>query len=165
MNFRTTILLIVLPIAVLIAVHHGKLPVEKQGHVGGPFHDIKVTPTMLDQALSGARTQHKLLMVEFGANWCADCLALSRHLEQEGTRDYLEKHFVLFKVDVGEFNRNLEMAKSLVSTSIRAFRLRCSSRRTAIESAQRTAESWGLPGSMDRIRYSHSLKKWPNSDE
>ena len=112
-NFRRSIPLIVLPIAVLIAVYHGKLPVEKQGQVAGPFHDIKVTPAMLDDALSGARTQHKLLMVEFGANWCGDCLALSRHFEQGETRDYFEKHFVLFKVDVGEFNRNLETAKLL----------------------------------------------------
>src|SRR6267143_2082787 len=78
-NFRRSIPLIVLPIAVFIAVYHGKLPVEKQGQVAGPFHDIKVTPAMLDDALSGARTQHKLLMVEFGGNWCGDCLALSRH--------------------------------------------------------------------------------------
>ena len=113
MNFRTTIPLIVLPVSVLIAVYHGKLPVEKQGQVAEPFHDIKVTPAMLDDALSGARTHHKLLMVEFGANWCGDCLALSQHLEQQETRDYFEKHFVLLKVDVGEFNRNLEMAALL----------------------------------------------------
>ena len=54
-NFRKSIPLMVLPVAMLIAVYHGKLPVEKQGHVAGPFHDIKVTPAMLDKALSGAR--------------------------------------------------------------------------------------------------------------
>jgi thioredoxin len=114
-KFRTLILLIVLllPVAVSVAVYREKHPVEKQSHVAGPFHNVKVTPAMLDQALRGARAQHKVLMVEFGANWCSDCVALSQHFEQEETRDYLQQHFVLFKVDVGEFDRNLDMAKSL----------------------------------------------------
>jgi thioredoxin len=97
----------------LIAACYERVPVEEQAHVAGPFHNIKVTPAMLDQALRGARAQQKVLMVEFGANWCSDCVALSRHFEQEETRDYLQKHFLLLKVDVGEFNRNLDMAKSL----------------------------------------------------
>jgi thioredoxin 1 len=77
------------------------------------YQPTNVTPGMLAHAIKTAREQNKFLMVEFGANWCEDCVALARNLEQGETRDYFQKHFVVLKVDVGQFNRNLDVARSL----------------------------------------------------
>jgi len=68
---------------------------------------------MLDKARASAQTNHKFLMVEFGADWCSDCLELSKGLENGAVRNYLKEHFVVLNVDVGQFNRNIEVAKSL----------------------------------------------------
>ena len=73
------------------------------------------TPTVqfVDQARAEARLNHKVLMVEFEADWCSDCRALSRSLQERGIRDYLTRHVEALHVDVGQFNQNLDIARSL----------------------------------------------------
>jgi thiol:disulfide interchange protein len=73
----------------------------------------RVTAEMLNKARAGAQTNHKFLMVEFGADWCSDCLELSKSLETKAVRNYLKEHFVVLNVDVGQFNLNIDVAKSL----------------------------------------------------
>lgn len=67
----------------------------------------------LAEARTKAREIQKFFMVQFGADWCSDCLELSKSLEQAPMPDYLRNKFVVFNVDVGEFNKNLDVAKSL----------------------------------------------------
>jgi thiol:disulfide interchange protein len=67
----------------------------------------------LDVALKDARTAHKQLMVEFGADWCSDCKQLARDLQHEPIKNCLRESFNVFRVDVGEFNRNLDIASGL----------------------------------------------------
>jgi len=67
----------------------------------------------LDVALKNARAAHKSLMVEFGADWCSDCEQLARDLQHEPIKNCLRERFNVFKVDVGEFNRNLDVASGL----------------------------------------------------
>ena len=79
------------------------------------YHQNHKTPTVqsIDQARAEARLNHKVLMVEFEADWCSDCQALSGSFEQRGIRDYLATHVEALHVDVGQFNRNLDIARSL----------------------------------------------------
>ena len=66
-----------------------------------------------DTALINARAAHKSLMVEFGATWCSDCQNLSRELEREPLNSCVRKKLHVFRVDIGEFNRNLDIASRL----------------------------------------------------
>ena len=75
--------------------------------------EVNVTPAMVGKALESARAEHKSLMVEFGADWCTDCRKLSQSLEGSRQQDYLRGHFIVMKIDVGQFNRNLDTARSL----------------------------------------------------
>jgi thioredoxin 1 len=68
---------------------------------------------MLDRAAGKAREAHQVLMVEFGADWCSDCSALAKELQEGPVHPFFRDHVALFKVDVGEFNRNLGIARSL----------------------------------------------------
>jgi len=86
---------------------------QKDDGKAKPYKEIKVTSVMLDAARKQATSQQKFLMVEFGANWCEDCIVLADNLEKGETRDYFQKHFVVLKVDVGQFDKNLDIAKSL----------------------------------------------------
>jgi thioredoxin 1 len=97
--------IVFLAIAVAAFVSHVKT--QQQATQG------RVTTAMLQQARENARANGKSLMVQFGADWCSDCVELSQQLEQEGIRSSLRAHFVVLKVDVGEFNRNIDLAKSL----------------------------------------------------
>jgi thioredoxin 1 len=72
-----------------------------------------VTPAMLQDLRTNAGATGKSLMVLFGADWCSDCAELSTSLKQDAFRSYLNRNYVIVKVDVGEFDRNLAVAKSL----------------------------------------------------
>ena len=79
----------------------------------GPFTGARVTEADVDAALAKAKAENKILMVEFGANWCLDCIVLAENLDKGETKDYFRQHFVVLRVDVGEFNRNLEIPEAV----------------------------------------------------
>ena len=67
----------------------------------------------IDAALRMARQRRHFLMVEFGADWCGDCRALAANLATPELQEYFKQHFDLLKVDVGQFDRNVDLAKSV----------------------------------------------------
>jgi thiol-disulfide isomerase/thioredoxin len=60
-------------------------------------------------AKAKARAEHKLLIVDLGGNWCADCRILSGVMDLPELRTFVEAHFVVVAVDVGRFDRNLQI--------------------------------------------------------
>lgn len=63
----------------------------------------------IKQALYQAHAVHKKVLLIFGANWCKDCLELDKSIKAQNAAMINEK-FVLVKVDVGQFDRNLNIA-------------------------------------------------------
>ena len=64
-------------------------------------------------AKARAAANGKMVMVTFGANWCPDCLTLHKDLEDPVTREYAERKFEMVNVDVGEFDKNADVAREL----------------------------------------------------
>jgi thiol-disulfide isomerase/thioredoxin len=58
--------------------------------------------TAIGEGLARAATSGKMLMVTLGANWCPDCLTLHQNLHADDTRAYLNEHFELVSIDVGD---------------------------------------------------------------
>lgn len=70
-----------------------------------PYRDLQA-------ALADARQTGKRVLVVFGANWCPDCRALDREFHAGGkTADLVRTRYVVVKVDVGHFDKNLGFAK------------------------------------------------------
>jgi thiol:disulfide interchange protein len=67
-------------------------------------HDIQ-------NALTRATREHKRILIEFGADWCFDCHVLDYYFRQPQVAPLLDSNFVLVRVDVGEYNRNLDLAQ------------------------------------------------------
>ncbi len=67
----------------------------------------------LQRARERAKNTGKMLMVIFGGNWCADCRVLHTRLEQAPVREYVDKHFEVVPINIGEMNANLNIAKDL----------------------------------------------------
>ncbi|WP_374592314.1 thioredoxin family protein [Aquabacterium sp.] len=61
-------------------------------------------------ALSQSATSHKPVLLIFGANWCEDCRALDQAIKSPATAELLSHEFELVKIDVGNFNHNLDIA-------------------------------------------------------
>lgn len=74
-----------------------------------PPYDESMNPHVaLSQALQAAQQQHKDVLVVFGANWCPDCRELDAAMHGSSAT-LINARFVVVKVDVGNFNKNLDI--------------------------------------------------------
>jgi thioredoxin 1 len=64
------------------------------------------------QALAQTATTGVPLLVIFGANWCGDCKILDMALKQGVSAPLVAKEFKVVKVNVGRFDRNVDIAQS-----------------------------------------------------
>jgi protein disulfide-isomerase len=78
-----------------------------------PFRNDVDARSAVAAAREAARANERFLMITFGANWCLDCRTLYRHLQDEEVEAYTENLFLFINVDVGQFNRNRELAAEL----------------------------------------------------
>ena len=66
-----------------------------------------------DKAVARARAEAKrtgkLLLIDLGGNWCGDCRVLDGTLELPPVKAFMDKHYVVAMVDVGRFERNLQI--------------------------------------------------------
>ena len=76
-----------------------------------PYDEKADAQAQVTQALSTAQQDKKPVLLVFGANWCKDCRELDKALH--GTSQALiDGKFVVVKIDVGHFDKNLELAQS-----------------------------------------------------
>lgn len=61
-------------------------------------------------ALEKAKSDNRPVLLDFGADWCADCVVLERMFQKGSVRDALSAFHVV-AVDVGNFDRNLGLVK------------------------------------------------------
>jgi thioredoxin len=74
-----------------------------------PYDERADATADVQHALTAARTDHRRVLLVFGANWCADCRALDQAMH--GSSEQLIKgKFDVVKIDVGNFDKNLELA-------------------------------------------------------
>ncbi len=62
------------------------------------------------QALVRAGKSGKPLLVDLGANWCPGCRVLAGVLALPEMRPWLSGHFEFVQVDIGRFDRNMDIA-------------------------------------------------------
>lgn len=65
----------------------------------------------IDEALAAAKADGKLVLLDFGADWCPDCVVLARHMDSAAVKPYLDAHYVVVRVNVGQWDANLDIAK------------------------------------------------------
>ncbi len=76
----------------------------------GPYNEAADAKAEVTQALSRAKGAKKPVLVIFGANWCKDCRALDAAIKGGRNAELLAREFEVVKVDVGNFDRNLDLA-------------------------------------------------------
>ncbi|EMY71358.1 thioredoxin family protein [Leptospira vanthielii] len=66
-----------------------------------------------EESLAIAKDSNRKLIVVFGADWCPDCRALDLIFQEPEPKVLLTQNFLLFKVDVGRFDKNLSLNDKL----------------------------------------------------
>lgn len=75
-----------------------------------PYNEAANAKAEVEQALATAGATKRSVLVIFGANWCEDCRALDAALKSAKTAGLTSKEFLVVKVDVGNFNRNVDLS-------------------------------------------------------
>lgn len=74
-----------------------------------PYDEKANADAVVNGAIAKARAQHKLAFIDLGGNWCGDCRVLAALMDEPDFRAFLEAHYVIVSIDVGRFNKNLQV--------------------------------------------------------
>jgi thiol:disulfide interchange protein len=74
-----------------------------------PYNEAANADAQVAAAFARAQKSHKRVLIDLGGNWCVDCLVLSNFLRLPEMRRFMEAHYEEVLVDVGRFNRNLQI--------------------------------------------------------
>lgn len=80
-------------------------PLPLPYHVGNARAEVAAARTRALKA-------HKRLLIDFGGNWCLDCRLLAAVMDLPRMRGFVGRHFEVVTVDVGHFDRNLDIPAS-----------------------------------------------------
>ncbi|HEY3705699.1 MAG TPA: thioredoxin family protein [Terracidiphilus sp.] len=75
------------------------------------YPDPEQARTDIANALKTAAQAHKRVLLDFGGNWCGDCIVLDMYMHNEQNRPILEANYVLVHVNVGHLDTNLDIAE------------------------------------------------------
>lgn len=77
-----------------------------------PYDEAADARLEISRALAVAAKDNVPVLVVFGANWCGDCKMLDMAFKQGASAPFIARQFKVVKVDVGRFNRNVDIAES-----------------------------------------------------
>ena len=76
----------------------------------GPYDPARDARADIANAQAVAAASGKLVLLDFGANWCPDCLVLDELYRDPAVAELLRDHFVLVTVDIGEWDHNMDIS-------------------------------------------------------
>ena len=82
---------------------------ELQTPLPYPYDEAANADAAVAAARARAAASHKRLLIDLGGNWCADCRILAATLELPEVRAFVAAHYELVQVDVGRFDKNLQI--------------------------------------------------------
>ena len=65
----------------------------------------------ISMALKNAKLENKYVLLQMGGNWCPDCRTLGEYFSRPDIKQWLDNRLILVSVDVGEWNRNLDIVE------------------------------------------------------
>lgn len=77
-----------------------------------PYNETADAKVEIDQALTQSAATMTPVILVFGANWCGDCKELDYAMKKGASAPLLSRDFKIVKVNVGRFDKNLDIAKT-----------------------------------------------------
>jgi len=74
-----------------------------------PYNETADAKSAVATARAKAKANHKLLLIDLGGNWCLDCRILAGTMELPEVRAFVRRHYEVVTVDVGRFDKNLDV--------------------------------------------------------
>jgi thiol-disulfide isomerase/thioredoxin len=77
--------------------------------VTAPYDEKANADAVVAAAFARAKKSHKLVLLDLGGNWCPDCVILANVMRLPAMKDFLAAHYEFAAVDVGRFDKNLQI--------------------------------------------------------
>jgi thiol-disulfide isomerase/thioredoxin len=77
--------------------------------INAPYNEAADADSDVAAALARARISGKRVLIDLGGNWCPDCIMLANVMALPELKPFLEAHYEIAMVDVGRFDRNLQV--------------------------------------------------------
>jgi len=77
--------------------------------VTAPYDEKANADAAVAAAFVRAQASHKRVLIDLGGNWCGDCIVLANIMHRPDMKPWLARHFEIVAVDVGRFDRNLQV--------------------------------------------------------
>lgn len=74
-----------------------------------PYNEEANADQEVAKAKARAKAAGKLLLIDLGGNWCADCRILAGVRARPEVKAFVDRHYEVVEVDVGRFNKNLQI--------------------------------------------------------
>ena len=74
-----------------------------------PYDEAADANAAVDAAFARAKANGKRVLIDLGGNWCPDCRVLAGVMALSEVKPFLDSHFEIVSVDVGRFDRNLQI--------------------------------------------------------
>ena len=65
------------------------------------------------RAFARAKASGKRVLLDLGGNWCPDCIVLFNFMKLPEIKRFVDAHYEVVEVDVGRFNKNLDIPAKL----------------------------------------------------
>jgi len=123
---KTRTLLAALAIWSLVAAAAGAAPAPKMSIAAiADLPVVERTPydvnadadKTVDAAFARAKKSGKRVLIDLGGNWCGDCIVLANLMRLPELQTFLAAHFEIVSVDVGRFDKNLDIPARFGVTS------------------------------------------------
>ena len=76
-----------------------------------PYDENADALDSISKALKIAELENKYVLLQMGGNWCPDCRTLGEYFTRPDIKAWLDDRAILVSVDVGEWNRNLNIVE------------------------------------------------------
>ena len=76
-----------------------------------PYDENADALDSISKALEIAELENKYVLLQMGGNWCPDCRTLGEYFSRPDIKAWLDDRAILVSVDVGEWNRNLDIVE------------------------------------------------------
>ena len=76
-----------------------------------PYDETANAQNDIADAINLAEKTDKYILLEMGGNWCPDCRTLGEYFAREDIKSWLDERFIVVAVDVGEWDKNLDIAE------------------------------------------------------
>ena len=74
-----------------------------------PYDEAANADAQVAAAFVRAQKSQKRVLIDLGGNWCGDCIILANFVRLPEMRRFMAAHYEEVSVDVGRFNRNLQI--------------------------------------------------------